>query len=416
MSDASASGGVLPPPPDLPVAPRTAEILADIHDAELRQHVRCTVAYALGALAQLQRIHLPQDNFEQQLVEVSTPRDHAELIPYVLAAVASVNDLLAYVMQTFAYVAPPEVFNPSDPHFDLAFDLVEGASDAAVRSLPSPGVVLKPLAAQVADQVHTMAAVLRGCVVSFGERLQFALAQSDSWPLLAELDDYKHRLIKAVQAVLFAALDMFVPPGQREEILPAYRSAITEAVDVRSALCDLSYHVRRFCGALANASVQEVLPLVVALADHLARFCAKPAYRSLRAEDKKAVIDFRRHLHDMRHTAGNIPLRRLRQAVEGFAAFLEAMHAINLREMLVAHDRQCLEAALERLDQAIHLADSARAGGELCAVVADLSLVQGRSPELDDARRHFTDVGPAEVVHDIIRWRELLENALAHLS
>ena len=415
MSDASASGDVLPPPPDLPISPRTADILRGIADPELRRHVQCTVAYGMGALENLQGIHLPQDNFEEQLVVPPVVRDHVELIPGVIAAVGSVNHLLSYIMQTFPYQAPPDGLNPSDPHFDLTFDLVEGPGDPASHKVPSPGTAPKPLTAQVADHVHSVAAGLRGCVVSFGDRLQFALAQNESWALLAELDDYKHRIIKAVQAVIFAALEAFVPEGQREEILPAYRSSIAEAVDVRSALCDLSYHVRRFSGALVRANAQEIVALVVALADHLARFCAKPAYRNLRTEDKKAVIDFRHHLHDMRHSPA-IPVRRLRHAVEGFAAFLEAMHAINLREMLVAHDRQSLELALERLDKATQSGDSTRATLELSAVVADLSVVQGRNSELDDARRQFVDVAAGEVVHDIIRWRALLQNAVTHLS
>ena len=64
----------------------------------------------------------------------------------------------------------------------------------------------------------------------------------------------------------------------------------------RGALTELAYHIGRFNSAIASAQPAQLVPLVVAVADRLARFSGRPAYRTLRAEDKRAVIDFRRSL------------------------------------------------------------------------------------------------------------------------
>ena len=67
---------------------------------------------------------------------------------------------------------------------------------------------------------------------------------------------------------------MFVTDVRRESILPAYRSAVDEAVVLRAAVAELTYHINRFNLALADATPEIAVPLVVAVADRLARFLA----------------------------------------------------------------------------------------------------------------------------------------------
>ena len=417
MTSASTPSPGLLPPPELPVPPKVTEILGRIADASLQEQVDATVRYALGALQDLQRIHLPQDDFEEHDAATQVASRHLDIAPYALAAVSSMNRLLTYLMHTFP--APADSAGAAmDAGFDLEFDLVDGPTGegSGLASAPPPAPHAPQTAAeQVADAAHAFGHMLRGRIVQFGDRLQHATAQTDSWPLLAELDDNKHRLTKCVQAVMFGVLGVFGEDARREEILPDYRSAVSEAVQLRSALADLSFHVNRFNVAIGKATAGETVPLVVALADRLSRFSGRPEYRTLRAEDKKAVIDFRRALHDLRHRKDGVPMSGLRLAVEGFSKFLESMQAINHREVLVIHDRQRLQEALDQLEVATDIDDDTAAVHLLEDVINSLAVVSGRNPDLDDARRAYMPVDAEAVSTHLIRWRALVEGAMSRL-
>lgn len=398
------------------LSPRVREILARIQEPPLRDAVQTTIQLALAANGDLHRLHLPQDHFEEGAAQVAQDK-HGELAPYVLAAVASINRLLAHIAATF----PPPAGGgeeQSDDDFDLEFDLVDGPTGEAKGLSGKPSVTneLSPQE-QVADAAHAYGGMLRSRLLSFADRLEFAVGQADRWPLLAELDDYQHKLSKAVQGVLFGILGIFAQDARRDEILPEYRSGIGEAVALRSALADLTHHVNRFNTAIAQASSDHVVPLVVALSDRLARFAARPEYRTLRAEDKKAVIDFRAELYQLRYSKDGIPMARLRLAVEGFSKFLESMSAINHREVLVLHDRQRLEDALERLSYAADqvATDPRLALQHLGRAVESLDALHGRSPELDLARRNHRAEPPAlEGVGDCIQqWIQNVQGTLA---
>lgn len=405
---------------DIPVSARTGAILATIEDADLRAQVDGVVRRALAALADFGRIHLPQDHFEEGATTRPPGDKHLELAPYVLAAIASTNELLRYVAQSFAQPASAPA-QQSDDDFDLEFDLVDGPTGDGVglshRAGPESALGVEE---QVCDAVHAFSGMLHNRVRQLAGRLRFALESDDSWPLLAELDDALHGLTKALQGVLFGVLSVFAAEVRREEIYPEYRSAVTEGVALRLAVTELSYHIGRFNAALAEASKEAAVPLVVAVADRLGRFSAGPEYRTLRAEDKKAVIDFRATLHSLRHRQEGLAMLPLRHAVEGFSKFLEAMSAINHREVLVLHDQRRLREILERVDTALARAadDPNVAADSVAGIVIDLESVAGRNPELDQLRRDAAASlpGPTEVVTVLHRWRAALSMTLAAVA
>lgn len=404
----------------IPVSARVGAILGAIEDAELRAQVDGVVRRALGALGEFGRIHLPQDHFEEGAT-TRTPDDrHLELAPYVLAAIGSTNELLRYIAETF----PPPASAPaqqSDDDFDLEFDLVDGPTGEGVglshRANDESELDAKE---QVCDAVHAFSGMLHGRVKQFANRLKFAIDQDDRWPLLAELDDALHGLTKALQGVLFGVLGVFAAEARREEIYPEYRSAVSEGVALRLAVTELSFHIGRINAALAEATKEEAVPLVVAVADRLGRFSARPEYRTLRAEDKKAIIDFRATLHSLRHRKDGLAMLPLRHAVEGFSKFLEAMSAINHREVLVLHDRQRLQEILQRVDRALARAadDPNVAADDVAGIVIDLESVAGRNPELDQLRRDATasPPGPTEVVTTLQKCQASLTMTLASVG
>lgn len=415
-AQASAASAGSPKAPT--ASPKVQEILGGISDPALRDQVDGAVSRCLEAMATLGRVHLPQDEFELKQDD-DVDGQHLELAPYVLSAVASINRLLTYLMETFPPPGPGESDEIDFDDFDMEFDLIDGPTGGGGLSSHHAKNQTSP-AEQAADAAHAFGGMLRSRTVSFGERLQRAHVSGDSWKLLAELDDYKHRLVKSVQGVLFGILSVFNNTASREEILPEYRSAVSEAVNLRTAITDLSYHIGRFNESLTDPDI--AVPLMVGVSDRLTRFTSDPVYRSLRAEDKKAIIDFRRDLYSLRHNRdadGNVSMTKLRYAVEGFSKFLESMQAINHREVLVLHDRNLVNRALGQLAEITALArqDTMAAREALDGVVASLETVTGRNPELDRALREVRDrEEPATVAADLQVWVPLLQQTAAMIG
>jgi hypothetical protein len=392
------------------------EILATVSDNGLRDDVARVVRLSFEALANLRRVHLPQDEFEEGGAVRSADERHLDLAPYVLAAASTINQLLSFSAEAFP--RPAATAESNDEEFDLEFDLVDGptGNGLGLSGHAQPPAALTPRE-QVADAIHAYAGMLRSRMLDFAGRLQFALRQADSWPLLAELDEGKHRLAKAVQAVLFGVLGVFVKDVRREEILPAYRSAVAEAVALRAAVAELTFHINRFNLALADATPEIAVPLVVAVSDRLARFSSRPEYRTLRAEDKKAVIDFRATLYSLRHRREGLAMLPLRHAVEGFSKFLEAMGAINHREVLVLHDRNRIQELLAHVNGILTASTSGdeHAGVGLAHLIEESASLVGRSPDIDQARRDGLSkpVDATQATEALERWKGMLEMVLA---
>lgn len=393
---------------------KALEIVGRIPADGLRGQVQTTLVHCLSALGDLGRIHLPHDQFEERRQEHG--EKYVELAPYVLAAVASINRLLAHIAET--YPPPPEAEDDINDDFDLEFDLVDGPTGEGT-GLSSVDARKDELDddARVADAAHAYGSMLRSRVTGFGDRLRFALGKEEAWPLLAELDDHQHKLSKAVQGMFFGILGVFEQGARRDEILPSYRSAVGEAVRLRVAIADLNYHVSRFNQAIGDATPEAAVPLVVAIADRLQRFSSRPEYRTMRAEDKKATIDFRRDLYIMRHQKDGLPMGKLRMTVEGFSKFLESMQAINHREVLVIHDRQRIADALTLIERAHRLTGDDVDGARIlmAQVVDQVSSLIGRNPDLDAAYRRYRSQPPTPdaLANTIQHWMAALQGTLA---
>lgn len=366
----------------------------------------------LEALGALKRIHLPQDHIEEGAPEERTDDRHFELAPYMLEALKAINSLNEQLCSVYPAPADTDASEKSADDFDLEFDLVDGPTGEGSRlSAADAAASEKSQREQVNETVYALGGMLRSRVASFAPRLHHALSVGESWALLSELDHYQHALTKSLQGLLFGVLAIFNGDVRREEILPEYRSGVRESVELRGALTELTHHVGKLNSAIASAKSEQLVPLVVALSDRLTRFCARPAYRVLRAEDKREIVDFRSKLFSIRHQKNGVPMVRLRQEVEGFSKFLDAMQAINHREVLVVHDCQRLVDCLQRLQASEDLAvvDPESARNRFDSVIEQLGSVYGRNPELDEALRKIAPVALETLVPELQRWAAIVE-------
>ncbi|MEZ4271612.1 MAG: hypothetical protein R3C68_09325 [Myxococcota bacterium] len=78
---------------------------------------------------------------------------------------------------------PPDEPMGGMDDFDFEFDLMDDQGSSKSASVQSPQDMT--LAEQVSDAAHAYASMLRSRVVSFGDRLERALQEEGSWPLLA---------------------------------------------------------------------------------------------------------------------------------------------------------------------------------------------------------------------------------------
>jgi hypothetical protein len=296
------------------LSPQIRTVLSQVDDPALRAQVEAVTCRSLEALAAFSRIHLPQDNFVIEATD-QVMQQHVELAPYVAAAVAACKRLI----QTIAEQFPGDLTPQEDVDFDVQFDLLE-TRGAMVRE----DILLLAPGEEVAEIVRACGGMLKRRLNNFGERLQKTVAKGDSWSLLAELDDSLRSLSKAVQGILFGTLSVFSPELKRESIWPEYHSAAHDAEALVTALADLNYHISRFNQALAVADPAQMVALVVGVADRVGRFAARREYRSLPAQEKKAVIDFCTRLFKLRQRP-EIDPGELRRTVEGFSKFLEVM-------------------------------------------------------------------------------------------
>ena len=401
------------------LAPKVQEIIKGVDDGVLRQEVERTLRLCLGALIAIGRLHLPQDHFE--VARDSRQRDDKflELAPYVLEALRSINQLVDYMVKTFPVPESSEA-PVEDDDFDFEFDLADDDSKKDEQNVLNENTENeRPPRERVAEATYAYGSMVRNRVLNFASRLRMALQDEDSWPLLAELDDNQHRLSKSIQGVFFGVISVFADGVRREELYPEYRSAVADAISLRSAIAELSFHIARFNTALAQADKDTCIPLIVGVADRLTRFAGRPEYRTMRAEDKKSVIDFRRELHNLRHAGESLSVAILRRSVEGFSKFLESMQAINHREVLVLHDRQRLEEAMVLLAQINNVIteDMDVARDTLEQLVAVLSAVHGRNPDLDEMLRGYYSshqtLQHETLAEQLPSWRFVIEGVLA---
>ncbi len=362
--------------------------LTSITDLTLRSNVTTVLKECRHIIDFISNLNLPQDDVNEggQLDSFAEKR----IAEQFLELVKLIQKLTSDLAQKFPHEESSEPAFDEDA-WDLEFDLVDTArDDEAPKNEPKPTV--ETAEKQLSDSSWALGSMLDTKLLEFADRLEFALNASDTWVLLEELDDYSHKFLKATLALYFSLLGIFSNES-RGALLPEYTSSVEVAIDLRREVTDLTANVDRFNGAIAKRSGADCIPYVVALSEHLARFCQRPAYRNLRTQDKREFINFRRDLYTIRHVGGgSINTNKLRLTVEGFSKFLESLHAINLREVLVLHDKQILqEIQTVTLPNLLKLfqEDEIAAAPSFVAIMEKLSTIYGRDPELDTLINNF---------------------------
>ena len=316
-----------------------------------------------------------------------------EMAPVVAATLRDVNAFIDLVRTQLA--AQPAVSRSG-----LA-SLVEDAvlDDAARARLEQ---VLESAASQLFEQVQALGAKVRDPSVV-----------ADRWNLLAEVQASRTRFREHIGTLVFDLVAPFADV-ERSEVVPGLAQEVAGAVSVRAAVADLRRVLDARAGKLRQASAEDVQWHAQHLEQEMDAFGRTAPYRSLRAQDKRRLIEYR---HEVRAMAAE-PLPAKVDVMEVCQRVLElvkSLAVVSQRALLRRHDHEVWARSGVKLEQAeALLAIDRRAAAVALAEASELAAgLYGRSEPLDDflrrARKQSLALVPAENVGPVCEeFRALL--------
>ncbi len=305
-----------------------------------------------------------------------------EMAPVVAATLRDVNAFIDLVRTQLAA-------QPASRGNGLASLVEDAVLDDATRARLER--VLESAAAQLFEQVQMLGAKVRDPGVV-----------ADRWNLLAEVQASRTRIREHIGTVVF---DLVAPFGdvERAEVVPGHAEEVAGAVGVRAAVADLRRVLEARAGKLRQASAEDVQWHAQHLEQEMDAFGRTAPYRSLRAQDKRRLIEYR---HEVRSMAA-LPLPAKADVMDLCQRVLELVKSlvvVNQRTLLRRHDHEVWARSGVKLEQAESLlAADRRAAAVALAEAAEIAAgLYGRSEPLDDflrrARKESLAVVAAEEV------------------
>lgn len=372
------------------LSPRLDEILARIRNRQFADRMRKVLLSAAHAIHRMADIDLVK--YETASIE-GTPdlSMWEEMAPVIRDTVVDVNELLMTIREQFpaaAASAPPgPAAGPADVRHELEAEQVFGK---ACRTL--------------ADEVSNL-----------GNHMRSPAVVADRWNLLADLENFRSRFRSLIGEMVFDAASAF-DEAHRKDVVPFYKNEIDTAVVVRGTVADLRRVMVSRQDQVREAMPEDVQWNAQQMERELDIFGKTPAYRSMRAQDKKILLEFRAQLRQSA-ARSNLTREEFLADVVPFVTFVQSLAAVNRRELLLQHDREVSAACGVALEKATALAPSApdAAAAILTDAVARAQALYGRDAELDTFLRRSRKAGQ-ESAADVQQRIEQLAALLANLS
>jgi len=316
-----------------------------------------------------------------------------EMAPVVAATLRDVNAFIDLVRTQLA--AQPAVSAGG-----LA-SLVEDAvlDDAARAQLEQ---VLESAASQLFEQVQSLGAKVRDPGVV-----------ADRWNLLAEVQASRTRFREHIGTLVFDLVTPFADV-ERSDVVPGLAEELAGAVAVRAAVADLRRVLEARASKLRQASAEDVQWHAQHLEQEMDAFGRTAPYRSLRAQDKRRLIEYRHEVREM--AAQPLPAKvDVMEVCQRVLELVKSLAVVSQRALLRRHDHEVWARSGVKLEQAeALLAIDRRAAAVALAEASELAAgLYGRSEPLDDflrrSRKQSLALVPAENVGPVCEeFRALL--------
>ena len=205
---------------------------------------------------------------------------------------------------------------------------------------------------------------------------------SSPWSLLAELQRLRSGIRARVSDGVYlsaAALGAV----SRDEVVPGFAQEVLRALSFRGTASALRRTARqRLEGSAAGTK------LARSLEEDFEAFTAMPAWRHVKIETKRSMLELRAKLTGLAAQDATTPAQ-VAEAVNPMLAVLEATAFELSRSVLIAHDRQARNLALRRAEQAeLHLTlGTGAAGWALEAAFDAAAPLRGCNEVVDELMR-----------------------------
>nr|WP_239578113.1 hypothetical protein [Archangium primigenium] len=288
----------------------------------------------------------------------------------------------------------------------------------------SPGVE-QPLVATVeARRAKDASELLQGWmqqlaqgITQLGEAMRNPAIVSDRWSLLAEIQRLRERFREQIGNLVFESASAF-GPVTRQQVVPGYEAEVQAAVMVRAIVADLSRIVGARLARVREAEPEDVQWNAQQLQTELDAFGRTVAYRHLRAQDKRRIIELRGRMGKLA-IQESLPRADLLAVVEQLEAFVRSLSGVNQRQVLVSHDREVWAGCGVRLERALGLmeADAPAAARTVAEAAASAQSLYGRDPRLDGFLRKARKTQLSQLsLPELRSTLEVLQSLLAGLD
>jgi len=342
-----------PAPTGLP--PRLEEALQQLDDpgfAERLRKVYLAAAHAIGRLSDLDLVR-----YESHAEDAGTDLSlWEEMAPVIRDTVIDVNALLA----------------------ELRAEFPEGSDEGMP---PEEGAASRALQDGARD--------ISGSLGRVAEMMRDPSVMADRWNLLAELQSVRSRLREDLGGLVFDSASFFADL-RRRDVVPGFVAELRSAVTLRAFSADLQRVIAARMDRVRDADATDIASHANQLQNELDTFGRTAAYRALRAQDKRHIVEFRSRVGELA-SEPTLSRGRLVLCVQELHEFVLELQGVNQRPILQEHDHEVMAHASVKLEQASQLLafDPASGAQSLAEALASSHSLYGRQPELDIfLRRH----------------------------
>lgn len=238
---------------------------------------------------------------------------------------------------------------------------------------------------------------LGGQVAKLGETIRSPSVMSDRWNLLTELQAFRTRFREQIGNLVFQTATAF-DYVQRRDVVPGHAGEVHSAIAVRATATDLLRVLAARRQKVSEAEPEDVQWNAQQLEKEMDTFGRTAAYKALRAQDKRALIEFRQKLRAM--VSDSSPrLGDLQGLVDDYVALIHTLVGTLNPEFLRENDREVWAAVGVGLEQVQSRLETspAQAAQELVLAVKLSQGLYGRDDKLDGFLRKSRKVALAEL-------------------
>lgn len=329
-----------------------APVTAAITDAKLRDDVLRLLAAEILARLSLRTIALePFEEPDYEAPDIDMWESVAQPVRSALIALLELRKLMSELM--------PETHEEPEGEVDIAFDTVDEAAAApALRDNVAQqvddwvqstlGSMSREVTArspeeqwkEVQQSLQPLAGILVQETQRFGTRIRNPSVIVNRWVLLGDLQEFKGKFQKLLGAFRLGLLHPFTSLSNKE-LLGDYRTEEENSLLLRREFFRLERDVLSLIAVHQRGNADEQRFALEELLVRLMRFARNDAFSVVRAPDKRALIEFRKTLA-LELGKKTTTERRMTEIFEDLSKFLDMMHALNRREVLIEHDKDAV--------------------------------------------------------------------------